>query len=521
MVNGCQTLVLLLSGALLIFGQANAQTKKDQPQKKKVTANQHEIKGMKSLRGLGKTPSTKVPNGKLVTNFSAAPSISLVLTQATAFKEWSKNKVPNTIVKKTYLGFLSKPIKTNVNHIIFIAAGQQAFSPADIYNDDDKPSNVLTGQYRDYKAHCVDKFSLCRVKINNDSLAGRIYNNPMQFPRSKTLIILVLDSQFKHNSSDNVKRKIENAYWGLITSRVDAGKLKSISLAGSSKGGCLSFALAKRFRNHDSYNKIPLILHGLDPVCKKDRLLPSAAKQYFDNPLEAQAKYKSLEVDMGRVFPANARSHLAILNIHSGAPIVDLGNKASYAHSFTYKPTDIDLGWWKQTWAPLSHKDLTSNHSNNSQTVIPAYKHLLKYKNRFSDYLPTGVVTSNQNKKCPTLFPKKIGDKNAKPICTAHMPVKIRYEKCTHRNAPGQIWSAKYCIWNKGNYWHARPVSKPLKCPVVGFKKVSEYSNKPVCIGIAALKIKEKKCGGSRKTFVGTSYCMWNKGSYYKVRKIK
>lgn len=511
---------LLASGSLLFGLNLHAQTQKPNAA---VLVDKQAIPHNSALQK--KPLMNPKPSGFSTGNVTtlAAPAkadIPLILKKATLFREWPNSKVPQGKTDKTFLSILNEPPKNKVSDIVFIAAGQQAPDPRNLQDTINGYPNVLTGQYRHYKAACANKLQ-CAAKIKYASLASRVFRNVQRFPHDSTLIVLVFDSQFNHMVSENNKRKMENAYWSLLTNRANAGNLKSISLIGQSKGGCLSFSLAKRLRNHSSYQHIPTIVQGYDPVCTKDRLLASGAKQYLDNPLKSHPRYKSLKIDMDRVFPSNGRDNLAILNIHSGAPVISLGQNIGFVHSFTFKPNDVDLGWWKQTWVGFEHTDMGGNLSHANSTVIPGYKHLLKYTQQFSNYQASGNNANHQRYKCPAIFPKQVGDRNGKPICTAHLPAKIRLEKCTTRNSPGQQWAAKYCIWNKQHYWHARPLSRPMKCPAGTPVKLSEWNNKAVCKGAIARKIKAKKCDGSRKTISDTDYCVWDRGSFYKARKIK
>lgn len=450
-------------------------------------------------------------NTELSTANKGAKQISL--RRASTFPEWRKNKVANGKAHKTLLSLVSSPKSDEVEQVVFISAGQQQPDPRNIAMTANGYPNVLTGQYRHYSLACKDQ-SICPAKIKPGSLADRIIKSG-QFPLKSTLMVLVFDSQFNHTVSEANKIRMENAYWDFLTSRFNVGKVKQVSLIGQSKGGCLAFSLGKRFRNTDHYKNVPLVVQGYDPVCKQKRLTHTGPKRYFSNPLKKQAKYKSLFIDMNKVFPANNRKNLAILNIHSGAPVVLDG-----VHSFTFRPNNADMGWWKQTWVPYDHTPMGGDMRYIKDTVIPGFNHLMKSRQQFASYVPSGhSALAGNNSLCPKLFPKKVGTKSGKPVCLAHAPNKIKVEKCTNRNSPGQIWSAKYCIWQKQKYWHARPLKakdSSQKCPVQLPRKVDSLNGKPVCMAALVRKIKEKNCPQTHG-----SNCVWDQGQHYKARPLK
>jgi len=324
----------------------------------------------------GAQPSKDLPKNTII-------EVSGLLQRATLFSEWSQNKVPQDRAEKSLLVILNQPNKDKVTDIVFIAAGQQTPNPLELSKTRNGYPNVLTGQTRHYKKACANRLH-CRIKLKHGSLASRIYKNTGDFPRASTLMILVFDSQFNHLSSDNIKRKVQDAYWDLIIARTRPEKLNSLILIGQSRGGCLAFLLAKRFRSHHSYRHIPTILQGFDPICETNELLNTGVASYLDNPLRTEPKFKSLKIDMAQVFPAKSRNKLAILNVHSGAPVVSIGAHIGFVNSFSYQPHNIDLGWWKQIWLPLEHVDMGGNMSHQRSTVIPGYKHLIKYKRQFN-----------------------------------------------------------------------------------------------------------------------------------------
>ena len=451
---------------------------------------------------------------------SAETFTKATMLVASTLPEWKK--VKNGISKNTHLVIFNQPRPENVENVVFISAGQQKADPLDNTTSAGYP-NVLTGQYRYYKKRCYKRTS-CTTTIKNSSLAMQV-SRLKEFPRSKTLMILVFDSRFNHLENDRNKQDILEAIWNLLTKRFYSGKVRKIVLSGQSKGGCISFELAKRFRNTPGYDKIPLILQGYDPVCRKGRLLRQGNKTFYMNPVVNKPHYKSVAVNMDVVFPSNKRQNLAILNIHSGAPVIKnlMGVKA--VHSFTFKPNNIDMGWWKQTWVRFEHTDMGGNMDHKAYTVTPGLHHIQKYAKAFAGYQPPGGGILNSGKrKCPVLFPKQVGTRSGNPVCTAKFARKIKTKNCSKNK--GMQWQGTHCIWGKNKYWHARPFKRKSntsgsgasapKCPAQYPRNVSTLSGKPVCMAVLSRKIKRKKCNSTHG-----GYCVWNNGRYYKARILK
>ena len=444
----------------------------------------------------------------------------VTLLEASGLKEWKK--VKRGVSQNSHLVIFSEPKPENVESVVFISAGQQKPDPLNNATKSGYP-NVLTGQRRYYKTDCYLKKS-CKVAIKNSSLAKRV-SRLKEYDKSKTLMVLVFDSQFNHFRKDKDKQAIQEAIWNFLTTRFYSGKVKRVVLAGQSKGGCISFELAKRFRSTSGYEKIPLILQGYDPVCRHGRLLRQGGKRFYTNPIVNKPHYKSMIVNMDKVFPVSKRQNLAILNIHSGAPVIKNLFGVKGVHSFTFKPNNVDMGWWKQTWVPFEHTDMGGNMNHSAHTVISGLKHIQKYTHVFAGYNPPGGGVINSGKRvCPITFPKQIGTRSGKPICIAKLVRKVSTRNCSKKK--GIQWQGTHCLWGKNKYWHARPFkrkanssgsgAKPAKCPASYPRKVSNYRGKPVCMAVLSRKIKRKKCNSTHG-----AYCVENKGSYYKARALK
>jgi pimeloyl-ACP methyl ester carboxylesterase len=327
---------------------------------------------------------------------SAQSEILVNLKRASLFTEWKNtsrrknsgrnnhNRATKIHGQQTLIAILNQPHKDKVSNIVFISAGQQTTDPRNFNNPVNGYPNVLTGQNRHYKYACKNK-NHCTARLKNGSMASKIYRNSQDFPHSSTLIILVFDPDFGYLASRRKKHLTENSFWNFITARASKNNLASITLMGQSRGGCLAFSLAKKFLAHPDYRHLPTIVQGYEAVCQPGELMQEDAEYYLDNPLKRNPKYKSLKVDMSRAFPLANRDQLAILNIHSGAPVISISQNIGFIHSFSFKPNNIDLGWWKQTWVDFEHTDMGGNLDHSAYTVTPGYRHLLKYRRKFSN----------------------------------------------------------------------------------------------------------------------------------------
>ena len=164
--------------------------------------------------------------------------------------------------KRTFISRAFNPPRANVRHLVFIAAGQQNGIT------DDQPSR-LTGQPDNWKDRFdrneMDDF----VPLAATSLPRRLVentnpNHPNRRPED-TFLGIALDARFSYGFTPNNKQEIENAYFDWLTSKFDPNRIRSIYLAGHSRGGCLVYRLAARM--NAAFPTVPIIVHGFDPVC--------------------------------------------------------------------------------------------------------------------------------------------------------------------------------------------------------------------------------------------------------------
>jgi len=154
----------------------------------------------------------------------------------------------------------------------------------------------------------------------------------------------------------------------------------------------------------------------------------------------------------------------------------------------TISDTSINLSWnsnnsrlkWKNinshSWIPDNNPNGSLGAGNrfyysiNGLLCNTEYIIKVKWRGRgwrtknISTKLCSGTSSStsqptNENKKCPSFFPVKVGVLSDKVVCQARLVNKIRRRKCTTRRNPGMLWKSngvEYCLWGKSTYWHAR-----------------------------------------------------------------
>lgn len=296
-------------------------------------------------------------------------------TTPNKFKAWNDAGVSTEGQRNTYLAIVNQPPKDQVRKVVFISSGQQTDEGGEGKGKFGKGyPNVLTGQPNDYKDNCMNATKSCTRTIDARSVLGRLRGDG-KFSDSDTLFIAAFDMRFGYFRPQAEKQKRENAYWNFLTSKFDPKKVELIVLAGQSRGGCMMFRLARKLRAQSAYQDIPLILQGYDPVCTTTgspalaKELPPLKTTPYTNPLNSN--YASFPIDMDKVFPADKRQKLAILDLHGGGEVF-----GPQIRSFTWFDKNTDLGWWKQRWVNASHGDMGGHYEESWQTVDVGVTHI-------------------------------------------------------------------------------------------------------------------------------------------------
>ena len=297
------------------------------------------------------------------------------------FPQWKRNDVGFSDRSDTYIAVQSQPCRENVQHVAIFIAGQQG-----LFGDIGTKPNGLTGQ-PDSWGPCGNS---CTRTLDAQSLFLRIYRSGKLSP-SNTLFALVFDSDFNYEASANDKNRKENAFFDWIRDNTTSSGLKTIYLAGSSRGGALTSRLAKRFKNDTSYRNIPLILQQMDSTYRPghDMGVPDNFSK-ANNPLNSN--YQGIIADLHTQFLY--RNKLAIFQVVGGEKF-----KLDSVHGYTYRATECrlsvncDLGWYRQRWVNLTHEQI--GRETNRDHFNDAYNFFVEKFTLFQSggSSPTGVGT--------------------------------------------------------------------------------------------------------------------------------
>ncbi len=279
------------------------------------------------------------------------------------FRFWEDNNVGDGDQRKTYITTLSEPSKASVKNIAVFFAGQQG---ADFGNNDGV-QNVVTGQPEGVKDGCKFDTKSCWRTANEDSLAIKIKNSGI-FNMSNTFFAMVYDTAFYYGTLSGNKQDIEDAYYSWLRDKVEFSNLQVVYLGGSSRGGCLSLRLAKRFKADFPNGNVKVIVTGVDPVCNKSQGEMGATSTSHQNPYTDDNDYHTWNSDFNSQFPN--KHGLYIYNVLGGERVVAL----SSSHSISYGGDELkDIGWYRHHWVAEEHKTMGRNYEttlNDGNTRI-------------------------------------------------------------------------------------------------------------------------------------------------------
>ncbi|MCB1318739.1 MAG: hypothetical protein KDK34_00715, partial [Leptospiraceae bacterium] len=197
-------------------------------------------------------------------------------TTPSKFRYWEEEGVGRGHQRDTYIATISQPSRSNVENLVFFAAGQQP--------PGNGVPNSLTGQDDKYKKNCEGRTASCNRSIDGRSLTRQVMASGM-FPMNRTFMAVAFDTQFNHLRSSDEKADMERAYLRWLLDKAYSSNVKRIYLAGSSRGGCLVMRLAQAIRENYSYRNIPLIVHSFDGVCKRTQNELGTYNSKIYNPL--------------------------------------------------------------------------------------------------------------------------------------------------------------------------------------------------------------------------------------------
>ncbi|WP_434300229.1 hypothetical protein [Corallococcus exiguus] len=286
------------------------------------------------------------------------------------FHWWDDFNVAQDKQKRTYLAQPFNPGRDGVRHLVFIIAGQQ---------DGDMASG-LTGQRDGFKDAFRDNDGSMWVGVDGQSLAYRLMAEVYRSP-DDTFMGLAFDARFNYGFTPSNKQEIENAYYEWLKEKFYASNLRSIYLAGHSRGGCLAARLGRRFKQ--DFPQVPLILHIFDGVCHvNDHEFGTNGSGYLNPLMNMNGDWRAYSTNVGAQFPTT--QNLAVYNMLSGDQV--LGDFADYfvsVHAFSHAspsavtPSFTEGDWYRQEWFTWTHNGMAHN------TVSDALWHYQLSCNRF------------------------------------------------------------------------------------------------------------------------------------------
>jgi hypothetical protein len=249
------------------------------------------------------------------------------------------------------------------NALVVMSAGQKVSSSGH--------TSGLTGQASNWDATCGD-VSCPNVTLDGRSLAMKLRAQGW-WPSSTTWMAVVNDSNFDHLFDSDKKQRIVNGFVQWLQGQVRP-ETRAIYLAGSSRGGCLVMRMAQELRNNPSLDGLELYVSSFDGVCKYSQGELGTLGEKINNPVRPWGtSYGGWATNLSAQFPRQGRLH--IFHIAGGEEVAPLtGIRAFSAYSGSSPPgtgSNLDWGWYKQTWVRWKHKEIGNPYTEPSSSDQP------------------------------------------------------------------------------------------------------------------------------------------------------
>jgi len=285
------------------------------------------------------------------------------------YQPWEDHGVPDQIQKNTYIGKYNAPSRSKVEHIVLLASGQR-------FGDID--DNWITGQpdTRAFKKQEGDR----TLGVSTESLAYKLFSQDV-YSESNTFAALAVDPRFNWGFSKDNKRDIVNAYFTWLKGKFHKSNLKSVYLAGHSRGGALVMRLAKKFQSE--FPDVAVIVHTFDPVPNKKKGELGATSGYIDNPEAGYPRDTILTHNKGNwAWKSDFRTyfdkkqHLSVSNYLVGGKIKGFGSGAQEVRAVSHKSgtdTRTDLGWYSQRWYSMPQLGFDAEDAGGHNPIAKTY----------------------------------------------------------------------------------------------------------------------------------------------------
>ncbi|WNG58794.1 hypothetical protein F0U59_31725 [Archangium gephyra] len=246
--------------------------------------------------------------------------------------------------------------------IVLMSSGQKMSSSGH--------NSGVTGQGASWDATC-DAVSCPNVTLDGRSLAMKLRSLGW-FPTGSTYLAVVNDNNFDHLFDSGKKQLLLNGFSNWLQAQIRP-ETRSIYLAGSSRGGCMVMRMAQALRANPAYDGIDLYVSSFDGVCKYTQGELGTSGEKINNPVRPWGTfYGGWATDLSAQFPRKGR--LRMYHIAGGeevAPASGIRAFSAYSGSPPSTGSNLDWGWYKQTWVKWQHKEIGNPYTEPSSSDQP------------------------------------------------------------------------------------------------------------------------------------------------------
>lgn len=242
--------------------------------------------------------------------------------------------------------------------LVLMSAGQKISSSGH--------SSGVTGQASNWDASC-DSVSCPNVSLDGRSLAMKLRALGL-FPSGKTYLSVVNDANFDHLLDSDTKQRIVNGFSNWLQAQVRP-ETRAIYLAGSSRGGCLMMRMAQALRANTALDGIDIYVSSFDGVCRNSQGELGTFDSKINNPVRPWGTfYGAWATNLTAQFPRRDRLHIFhVVGGQEVAPATGIRAFSGYAGSTPPSTgTNLDWGWYKQTWVKWQHKEIGNPYTDPS-----------------------------------------------------------------------------------------------------------------------------------------------------------
>lgn len=242
--------------------------------------------------------------------------------------------------------------------LVFVSAGQKVSSSSG-------HENGLTGQVADWESSCDD------VSCPNVSLDGRSLTMKLRtqgwLPPATTWMAVANDSNFDHLFDPAKKQQILDGFVHWLEDQVRP-ETRAIYLAGSSRGGCLVMRIAQALRANTALDGVAVYVSSFDGICKHSQSELGTFGTKINNPVRPWGTfYGGWATDLTAQYPRRALLHVyQVVGGQEVAPATGIRAFSAYSGSPPKTGSNLDWGWYKQTWVRWKHKEIGNPYTEPS-----------------------------------------------------------------------------------------------------------------------------------------------------------